>query len=41
MGYYSEKPGSQEYPLDLLNLVYPIGVISLEWVGPIDSIAFR
>ncbi|MGK7928562.1 MAG: M28 family peptidase [Spirulina sp.] len=37
MGYYSEKPGSQEYPLGLLDLVYPITGNFIAFIGNLSS----
>lgn len=37
MGYYSEKPGSQEYPLGLLNRVYPITGNFIAFIGNLSS----
>ncbi|MEA5468665.1 M28 family peptidase, partial [Spirulina sp. 06S082] len=37
MGYYSEKPGSQQYPLGLLNLVYPITGNFIAFIGNMSS----
>ena len=37
MGYYSEKPGSQEYPLGVLNLVYPSTGNFIAFIGNLAS----
>ncbi|MBP0019948.1 MAG: M28 family peptidase [Cyanobacteria bacterium SBLK] len=37
MGYYSEKPGSQEYPLGLLDRVYPITGNFIAFIGNLAS----
>lgn len=37
MGYYSDAPGSQQYPLGLLDLVYPITGNFIAFVGNIAS----
>jgi hypothetical protein len=37
MGYYSDQPGSQEYPLGLLNLFYPITGNFITFVSNLPS----
>ena len=37
MGYYSDEPGSQQYPLGLLNMVYPITGNFIAFIGNITS----
>lgn len=37
MGYYSEKPGSQEYPLGLLDRIYPITGNFIAFIGNLAS----
>jgi hypothetical protein len=37
IGYYSDAPGSQEYPLGLLNLVYPITGNFIAFIGNLAS----
>lgn len=37
MGYYSDEPGSQEYPLGLLDTIYPITGNFIAFIGNIAS----
>jgi Zn-dependent M28 family amino/carboxypeptidase len=37
IGYYSDKPGSQKYPLGLLNTIYPITGNFISFVGNFSS----
>ncbi|NER39552.1 MAG: M28 family peptidase [Oscillatoria sp. SIO1A7] len=37
MGYYSDEPGSQQYPLGLLDMIYPITGNFIAFIGNIAS----